>query len=227
MNINEELKRITMHWDKTFQRIEPQALTIEDFKGDNPLSEAIIKMANESKQILDIGTGSGYALFTSAFHGKTFKHGIGIDPSPYVIKTLNEICKLSNITNLEFILGDHTILKNYEDARFDGIICSNVLDVLPEPITIELITSIKRLLKPGGTFILKLNFFLTDPLIEKLKMEEVAPNTFKMNDVIRGLNYPTQTWIKWFEPLTLVSEDTFERLKDGPKDRLLVFRKEH
>jgi ubiquinone/menaquinone biosynthesis C-methylase UbiE len=226
MNINNELVKIVNHWDELFKTIEVKKVSKEDFPNDNPLSEAIIDLASKSETILDIGTGSGYALFTSAFHGTKFKKGLGIDPSLHAIKTLNEICEASNLKKLTFEIGDHNSLEQLKDASFDGIICSNVLDVLPEVITQSIIKSIKRLLKPGGLLILKLNFFLTPNLIERLKMEEVAPNTYAMNGIIRGLNYTSDHWVNWFKPLSLLEETTYERLKNGPKDRVLIFKKD-
>jgi hypothetical protein len=73
--------------------------------------------------------------------------------------------------------------------------------------------------------LIKLNFFLTDALIEKLKMTSLGENMYAMNNVLRGLNYDTATWISLFKGYELLKQDTYERLKNGPKDRMFLLRK--
>ena len=72
---------------------------------------------------------------------------------------------------------------------------------------------------------IKLNFFLTDEIIARIKMEEIAEDTYQINGILRGLNYDLETWLSKFDGFELIESTTFERIKDGPKDRVILLRK--
>ena len=72
---------------------------------------------------------------------------------------------------------------------------------------------------------LKLNFLLTEDIIKRTKAEEIAPNTYTINGVLRSYNLSTEDWIARFENFTLLKQTTYERIKNGPLDRVLLFQK--
>ena len=51
----------------------------------------------------------------------------------------NETSKLSGFNELEYITSDETYLDQLESNSFDGVICSNFLDVIPKELSDQII----------------------------------------------------------------------------------------
>jgi SAM-dependent methyltransferase len=222
--INENLKTF---WDTQFQSLkEPMSIKQSDFVPSSPLDEALVFLGNRSTTILDLGAGSGYAILMAMMRGNKASKGIALEPSHAASTFLQASLAQSNVKTVEVIEGDHTdILTDAYHHHFDGIICSNVLDVVPKQTSLNIIQTIDWCLKPGRLLLVKLNFFLTDALIKKLKMTTLGDNMYAINNVLRGLNYDTATWISMFKGYEVVQQTTYERLKNGPKDRVILLRK--
>lgn len=225
MNELHENKKLISFWDEFFKKVQPMTIKAEDAKIENDLDKYLKVVGDNCERILDLGCGWGYGLIVSKLLGNKVKYGLGIDPSGKAIKVLNETCKLSNIEGLVGKVGTHEILKEEPDASFDGIICFNVLDVIPDNTSNEVIKEIKRLLKPGGYFVFKVNFYLTEELIKRIKMEKIGDNAYAINGVLRGVNYTLDEWLKRFDGFELVEQSEYERIPNGPKDRVALLRK--
>lgn len=224
--MSEKLKNQSIDfWNEQFSKLKAEKLNTEDFKVENSLDQALKEIGDECERVLDIASGSGYALFKAFILGSKMNYGIGLDSSVNAINFCKDSAKFSNIKNLHFIWGDESYLEQIESDSFDGIICSNFLDVVDESVSKKVISEIKRILKPQGKLLLKLNFHLTDEWIEKLKMTEVKEKTFEMNGVIRAYNLSSEEWIERLAPLSLIKTDEFLRHESLPMDRIFVFQK--
>ena len=210
-------------WNQWFSKIEPEKINHDDVKVENELDQYLKELGDTCERVLDFGSGTGHCLITTKLLGNKIVYGLGIDSAENGVKYANDTCKLSNIENLDFKVGDQHLLKQYEENSFDGIVCSNILDVVPLITSNEIIDEIKRLLKPGGVLVVKLNFYLTKEIISKIKMEKITNNTYGKNGILRGLNFKTEEWIKKFNELHLIKKGEYERIKNGPKDRILMF----
>ncbi|XFA98571.1 class I SAM-dependent methyltransferase [Candidatus Izemoplasma sp. B36] len=224
-NLKEANEKLINFWDEWFKKVEPQKINPDDAKIGNELDQYLKELGDVSEKILDLGTGTGYGLLMAKLLGKKVKYGLGIDPAKNAINYIEKTCELSGIKDVEFRVGNHKNLNDFSDGYFDGIICSNVLDVVPEETSNDMIKEISRLLKPNGLFVLKINFYLTDELIKKINMEEVAKNTYTINGIVRGLNFTVDEWVKRLKEFELVKTGEFERIKNGPKDRVLMLKK--
>lgn len=225
MDIGKTNQDLISFWDKQFERLEAEAINVEDLTVDNPLDEMLVDLGNQCERILDYGCGSGYGIFVSSLMGKHVKEGIGIDTSKHAIDFCKKTAQKSNIKNLSFIQGSEEVLDIYKDKPFDGIICSNVLDVIPYETSESLIQTLTDVLKKGGYFLLKINFYLTEALIEKIHMQALDERSYAMNGILRGVNLTNQVWIERFKGFDCIKTASYQRLKQGPKDRILLFRK--
>ncbi len=220
--INEDLRNF---WNLAYEKLEPMKIDPAEVKVESKLDEYLKEVADKCPKVLDFGTGSGRFIITAAMLSHGIKEGIGIDTSANGINFANGTSKLSGLDNLNFIVGDHLSLRNYKENYFDGIICSNTLDVVPLKTSNEMIKELTRVIKPKGYFVLKINFYLNDALIKKINMEEVDKDTYTINGIMRGLNHTDKQWIDKFNEFELIKSDEFERIPNGPKDRVFMFRK--
>lgn len=151
--------------------------------------------------------------------------GIGFDASANAISFAQKTSKLSGFDALTYVAQDETFLGTLVSGSFDGMICSNFLDVIPEKLSKTIIDEMSRVLKPNGLLLLKLNFHLDDDLIKKLKMEKIDENTYAMNGVLRAYNLTTEQWIKRFPNFDLLEQDGYQRAPNLPNDRILLLKK--
>jgi len=224
LNIKELNNNLQKFWNDWFNDNEAKVIDLNEMKIDNKLDEYLKYLGDNSKSILDIGTGLGYCLIKARLLGSKVQYCLGVDTSINAINYAVKTCELSNINDIEFKVGGNSLLETLPNESFDGIICSNVLDVIPEETSTAIIEQIKRIMKPNGIILLKLNFYLTDELIEKLKMEKLNDNSYAINGILRGVNYRTETWINKFEGYSVVAINEYERIKNGPKDRVIVLK---
>lgn len=224
MNIKELNLTLQKFWNDAFN-IDASNLGTIDPSTKDKFDEYCQFIGDNCENVLDIGTGFGNGLISAKYFGTKMKSGLGIDTSVNGIEVAKKFAEKNNITGLEFKVGDNELLNIFANESYDGVICSNVLDVLPEVTSNQIIKNIKRLVKPNGYVFLKLNFYLDKVLINRLKMEKINRNTYAMNGVIRALNHTTQAWINKFSGFKVVKVDEFERIPNGPKDRIILLQK--
>ena len=225
MDINKTNENLSAFWDEVFKKYEAKTIQQDDLGVNHEMDAFIKEVADHSTNILDFGCGNGYGILTAHFLGSKMEKGVAIDPSTYAIKTLQKTLELSKVSSIEAIQGTEETLKQYPDGYFDGMLCSNVLDVVPYETSGAMIKELSRVCKKGALFFVKLNFYLTKEIIKRTNAEEVAPNTFFMNGVLRAHNLSTEEWMARFEDFEFIKEASYERIKDGPLDRVLLLRK--
>lgn len=225
MNAKEVNDKLITFWDSHFSGVAPMKIDLVQTKVEDNLDKHLKWLGDNATRVLDIGTGMGIPLISAKIFGTKMKYGLGIDTSVNGITFANETCKLSNIEGVEFKVGDNQLLKTIQDNSFDGIICSNTLDVIPSKTAEDIIKNIKRILVPGGHILLKFNFFLTKDLITRLKMEEIDKDSFTMNGVLRGVNHTNEEWISYFDGFKTILIDEYERVPGNPKDRIIILEK--
>ncbi|QWC00290.1 class I SAM-dependent methyltransferase [Mycoplasmatota bacterium] len=225
MKINQLNERLISFWNDQFARLEEKEMKKEDFLEKTSFHDHTIYLGDHCEKILDFGCGTGYALFYASMFGKKIKQGIGVDTSNSAITYANKTKVKFKLDHIIFKKGDHKTIKDFGNNHFDGIICSNVLDVVPYQTSLEMIETFNYLLKPGGLLLIKVNFYLTDEFIEKLKMKEIAENTYALNGVLRAMNLSAKEWINRFDNYTVLLTDEYQRVDHGPKDRILILKK--
>jgi SAM-dependent methyltransferase len=99
----------------------------------------------DSTQILDFGCGVGH--HSELFSGKIY---LGIEPIRSCVEAANRFYQRENV---EFRVGDHETLAQYQDDTFDLIMAIGVIHHLNDDEYRVLASESCRLLKPGGRFI--------------------------------------------------------------------------
>ncbi|HOF54070.1 MAG TPA: class I SAM-dependent methyltransferase [Bacilli bacterium] len=218
-------KEVMAFWNDHFQNLRATAIKRSDITIDTPLDEGLQILADSCQEVLDIACGNGLCLIEAKLLGGKIKRGLGFDASQNAIANANQIVALSGIENLRFEVGDETFLASIEDESYEGIFCSNFLDVVPDKLALKVIKDIQRILKPGGLLLLKLNFYLSEDLITRLKMEKVDKDSYAINGVFRANNKTSEQWLNLFGDFNLLKQNGFQRAPGLPADRLFLLKK--
>jgi len=212
-------------WNQVFKEVQPIKINREDVKVENSLDHYLKIIGDSCKTVLEVGCGLGTCLMSSLCLGEKMEKGIGFDASANAISFAQETSKLSGFDALTYVAQDESFLGTLASGSFDGMICSNFLDVIPGNLSKDIIDEMSRVLKPNGLLLLKLNFYLDDPLIQQLKMEKIDENTYAMNGVLRAYNLTTEQWATRLADFDLLEQDGYQRAPNLPKDRILLFKK--
>lgn len=213
-------------WNRVYSECTPVdlrtlTLTVE------PTFDACLRLFGEkTKRVCDFGCGTGDILFQYAQYYPDH-YGIGIDESESGIAFANQTAKLSNYHNYKFIVGDTDTLSEFQDGEFDGIILSNVLDVMPERISNETVQALNRILKDQGYWFIKLNPFYSRDEIKEMDYQEIGMHMYVEDGVLRLRQESTLYWINYAHHLGKVERILeFEYPWQEGLNRLFLVRKE-
>jgi ubiquinone/menaquinone biosynthesis C-methylase UbiE len=227
MKKEQVIKGIVSFWDQHFENLQPMTITKGDISLDTPLDEYLKVLGDTCEEVLDVACGNGLCLIETKIIGEKIKKGLGFDSSKNAIENAKMIVSNSKIDNLNFIIGNDEYLNTLSDESYDGIFCSNFLDVIPDEISKRVIKNIKRIQKAGGLLLLKFNFYLSADLINKLRMEKVSDNCYAINGVFRANNKTTEEWLTFFPNYEVIKVCGYQRTPQLPEDRLILLRKLH
>ena len=106
----------------------------------------------EGQTVLDLGTGSGYAL--RALRERGVDRGYGLDGSPEMARKAREYS--ADDANLGFVVGDFDHLP-FADDSVDHIFSMEAFYYASDPR--ETLREVRRVLRPGGTFYCAVNYY--------------------------------------------------------------------
>ena len=190
-----DLKNLVNFWNDCFNNNDK--IEVTDYKNLVPskkLYEALEILSKEDK-VLDYGCGDGWASIILAKVG--CKDVTASDMAPNAIKMAKEYSKAYQVdSNINFKLINDDYLNNELDNYYDGVFCSNVLDVVPMDVSQSIIKFLYRVVKENGLVIIGLNYYLD---LDK------APNGFKVidknvyiNDILRLVSLTDEEWVNIF-----------------------------
>ncbi|WP_167954892.1 class I SAM-dependent methyltransferase [Anaerosporobacter faecicola] len=212
-------------WNEVYSECKLVDLTGEKLEVEPTFDACLQIFAQNTKRVLDYGCGTGDILFQCAdFHYLTY--GMGMDRSEIGIQYAEKMTKLNHYTNLDFVLGDITDLKQMDDESFDGVILSNVLDVTPKEVAHSIFYELTRILQKNGYLFLKLNPYATKEELIHHGLTPIGDNLYEEDGVLRLRELDTPTWYHALE-----QEYTVERFLEFPypwqegMNRLFLLRK--
>lgn len=201
-NIDAEIKqdynRAVNLWNETYSHCK-----IVDLKGKNlsvePMFDICLDIfASKCKNILDFGCGTGDVIFQCYEFGN-MNYGLGVDLSQTGIDYARKMTLVNNYHGLNFDVGDISYFDSYEEGSFDGIILSNVLDVMPKDVAVTTFIRLTELLPPKGLMFVKLNPYYDKEDMKKWGMTQIKDNLFEEDGVLRYRELDTVTWKHSFE----------------------------
>ena len=147
---------------------------------------------------MDFGCGTGDVIFQCYEFGN-MNYGLGVDLSQTGIEYARKMTLVNNYHGLNFDVGDISYFDSYEEGSFDGIILSNVLDVMPKDVAVTTFIRLTELLPPKGLMFVKLNPYYDKEDMKKWGMTQIKDNLFEEDGVLRYRELDTVTWKHSFE----------------------------
>lgn len=201
-----ENQALIAFWDKAFAPSEEdQAQEGEsggsDWKEPAP-SEKLYRAAcslGRRKKILDYGCGSAWAAVIAAKSGCA--DVIAVDAAPGAVQAARLYAARYGVADRVHIsCAASGWLKTIPSATFDGLICSNVLDVIPPETAEEIIRESARVLTRDGTVIVGLNYYLSPEAAAARGMALADGNRLYIDGVLRLVSRTDEEWARILSP---------------------------
>ena len=159
-------------------------------------SEALVEAAasmGECDYVLDYGCGSGWASVIMAKNG--CNHIKAVDVAKNGIKASEKYASLFHeLDKIEFEAVAPDWLLSENEQVYDGIFCSNVLDVIPRAVSEMVLQGIARVCKTGARVIIGLNPCFDKESLQKRNMIEIEKNHYTYEGVLRIVNLSDAEW---------------------------------
>ena len=85
-----------------------------------------------------------------------------------------------------------------EPMSFDGVILSNVLDVMPKDISTTVIDDLERVLPPGGYWFIKMNPYYSKEELERFEYKNAGNNIYEKDHIMILRQAITNYWKEKF-----------------------------
>ena len=195
-------------WDKAFAAAaeeeagedhgeEPGTDVRKELAPSEKLCAAAVSLG-EKKKVLDYGCGSGWAAVIAAKSGCT--DVTAADAAPGAVKAAAlcaEAFGVEDRVRCTRVTPDW--LSKVPAGTYDGIICSNVLDVIPPETAEAVIRELARIAAPDASVFIGLNYYLP-PEAAAGGMEFVGGNRLYVDGVLRLVSRSDEEWARIFAP---------------------------
>lgn len=148
---------ISLDEDLSSKRYEPPIINLEN---KNSSHTRLIELTGKHKNVLEIGTSTGYISKILKDRGNTVT-GIEIDPEAGAIaQTVCDRMIIGDVETLDFSTG-------FEPYSFDVVLCGDILEHLKNPARV--LKNLHKILRPEGYLVVSLpNFLHGDVLLNLL-----------------------------------------------------------
>ncbi|MGI6070648.1 MAG: class I SAM-dependent methyltransferase [Blautia sp.] len=180
-------------WNKIYADYQPVDLRNTILTVEPGFDNCLQKFGKKTSRVLDFGCGTGDILF-QYIQNFPEKKGIGIDESEQGIAFAKKTAEMSAYYGLHFFTGDSSLLADFENDEFDGIILSNVLDVMPEKADESILGKLDRILAPGGCWFIKLNPYYSENDLNMFDYQKKEGHLYERDGILRLHQETTEHW---------------------------------
>lgn len=190
------------------------------------LFEIITSNLSGKENILDYGCGEGWAgLGIKKCGGKNVTCVDVVPNAINFVKFLQSLLKINEGFNAECVTT--TWLSEQKDETYDGIVTSNVLDVVPSEVSENIIKELSRIAKKGATVVIGLNHYMEPKANAEKKIEVKEGNMIYVNEVLRLVSHTDEEWTQIFNKYFTVEKlDHFAwDGEESEKRRVFILKK--
>lgn len=182
-------------WNKIFEEYQPIDLRGTELKVEPMFDEALELFASRTKRVLDFGCGTGDISFQYLQYQPDHQI-VGIDKAETGIRFAKETARLSHYRRTHFLNGGEELLDQFNKGEFDGIILSNVLDVMPKAVSCEAMLKLNKLLKHDGYWFIKMNPYYSKEELESFGYQKKGANLYEEEGILHLRQATTEYWKK-------------------------------
>ena len=233
MSDSKVYKDLVKFWENAFKISEDDKNEIlnemkeDDYKSLAPSAKLIraVEELHDLNNVLDYGCGSGWASIICA---KKNSFVTSVDVTESSLELLKLYSNVFNVNDkINIIKIDSSWLKGENDNKYDGIISSNVLDVLPKRMSEEIVKELYRILKNDSYLIVGLNYYIEPNKAREAKMNINDDNELYIDGVLRLLDKSDDEWIELFSKYFNIEKLEYFAWEgeDNERRRLFYLRK--
>lgn len=190
------------------------------------LAEFVRSTLKGKNKVLDYGCGEGWAGMS------IYKDGCRdvtcVDVAQGAVETVKYIAELAKINDgfCTFSI-DADWLGTVADDTYDGIVCTNVIDVVPAEISEYIAYHLGRILAPNGTAVIGMNYYKDLSADPGANVEIKHGNEVYMDGILRMVSRPDSEWRSIFEKYFVVEQLEYYAWNSEtvPKRRIFVLKK--
>lgn len=197
--------------------------SVMDIVPSQKLYDAVKELAS-CKKVLDYGCGSGWGAIVAASNG--CKDVLAVDLGKNITDAAKFYADVLGI-NIKTEVIDENWIKSVPACSFDGLVCSNVLDVVPLETAENIVKEIARITTSDAKIVVGLNFYMSKEMAKKRNIELVDDMYLFVNDVLRLSSLSDDEWKIIFAPYFEVVKLDYFAWEGEEKEsrRLFVLKK--
>ena len=183
-----------------------------------------VKELGSCKKVLDYGCGSGWGAIVAASYG--CKDVLAVDLGKNITDAAKFYADVLGI-NIKTEVIDENWIKSVPACTFDGLVCSNVLDVVPLETAENIVKEMARITTSDAKIVIGLNFYMSKEMAKKRNIELVDDMYLFVNDVLRLSSLSDDEWKIIFAPYFEVVKLDYFAWEGEEKEsrRLFVLKK--
>ena len=202
---NKDYLNLVEFWNKSFaltnedkEQLSAQINADEDWKQLAPSQKLFdcLSLFKDKSNVLDYGCGSGWASIIMAKNGT--KSIAAVDVASLSIDMLNCYTKAFKVDNqIKGLAIDCDWLSKQEENVYDGLFCSNVIDVVPLEMAEDIIKESARVVEKDALVVFSLNYYIDPKEMEKRGCVVISNNIY-INNVLRLMALKDEEWLAIF-----------------------------
>ena len=156
-----------------------------------------VRTLGSRKRILDYGCGRGWAAVIAAKSG--CMDVTGVELAENAVSAANFYAKLFGVDDRVKVhhVSEEWIEETAAES-YDGIVCSNVLDVVPEEVAENIVRHLARIARKDAVVIIGMNYYMEPKDNPEKGMTVKNGNCVYVNDVLRLVCRTDEEWAEFF-----------------------------
>lgn len=147
----------------------------------------------ERKKILDYGCGRGWASIIAAKSGCA--DVTGVDLAENAVRSAEFEAKLFGAQDcVTFFPVSEEWIAEVPANTYDGIFCSNVLDVIPEEVAEGILSHFARIVESGAPVVIGMNYYMEPKDNPEKKLVVKNGNHVYLDDILRLVCRTDEEW---------------------------------
>ena len=204
-SIQEDYKTLVDFWNQNFALEEEEKKQLEETSNDDSWKELppsaklfdVLTSFKGKEHVLDYGCGSGWGSLVMAKSGVS--RITAVDVANNSLEMLRCYAKAYGVDQqIEGIVIDEAWLSKQPKGVYDGLFCSNVIDVVPLEMAKRIVEECARVVQEGAFVVFSLNYFIEPEKMAERGAKIDGPHIY-LNGVLRLLSLTDLEWKNLFE----------------------------